>query len=56
MVNLEREKLDHILQLIKNIDYGSISIIVHDGQVTQIDSTRKKRFAVEKKKLRTGNY
>lgn len=56
MVNLEREKLDHILQLLKSIDYGSISIIVHDGQVTGIESTKKKRFSVEKKKLKTNQY
>lgn len=49
---LDKEKLNHIVALLSNIEYGSISIIVHDGQITQIESTEKKRFAVEKKKQR----
>ncbi|WP_318509008.1 YezD family protein [Bacillus sp. T3] len=49
---LDKEKLNHIVALLSNIEYGSVSIIVHDGQITQIESTEKKRFAVEKKKKR----
>ncbi|WP_231956278.1 YezD family protein [Aneurinibacillus soli] len=42
-------KVEQILEALKDLEYGSLEIIVHDGQVVQIDRTEKKRFATEKK-------
>ncbi|WCN37219.1 YezD family protein [Aneurinibacillus uraniidurans] len=42
-------KVEKILDALKDLEYGSLEIIVHDGQVVQIDRTEKKRFATEKK-------
>lgn len=38
------KQLNLINSLIEDIKYGSINVIIHDGQVTQIDATEKKRF------------
>lgn len=36
--------IDYIKDELKNIDYGSIVITIHDGKITQIDKNEKKRF------------
>ncbi|HZG72822.1 MAG TPA: YezD family protein [Chondromyces sp.] len=53
MKNIDQEKINYILMLLKTLEYGNISITVHNGQITQIDSTEKKRFTLEKKTLKT---
>jgi hypothetical protein len=37
-------KLDYIISELEKLDYGSLVITVHDGDITQIDITEKKRF------------
>ncbi|HWO98482.1 MAG TPA: YezD family protein [Bacillus sp. (in: firmicutes)] len=49
MAIVDQEKVDYILTLLKNIEYGSLLITIHDGQITQIDHTEKNRFAITKK-------
>lgn len=44
MSKLDQEKLDYLNQILQKIDYGSIVLTVHDGYITQIDSTEKRRF------------
>ncbi|ADU31964.1 DUF2292 domain-containing protein [Evansella cellulosilytica] len=46
----ELQYLEEIKKLIEKIDFGSITITLHNGEVTQIDATEKKRFDVKKKK------
>ena len=36
--------LDEIKQLIKDMEYGNLTIIVQDGKVIQIDKTQKIRL------------
>lgn len=50
MALLDQEKVNYILSTLKKIEYGSITITVHDGVITQIDRTDKNRF-VHKKTL-----
>jgi len=38
------KQLNLINNLIEDIKYDSINVIIHDGQVTQVDATEKKRF------------
>lgn len=38
-------KLKHITSSLENLEYGSIIITVHDGEITQVDTTEKKRFS-----------
>ena len=33
-----------ILNELKGLQYGSLMIVVHDGQIVQIERTEKKRF------------
>ncbi|MBS4205365.1 YezD family protein [Lederbergia citrea] len=44
--------IDYIREELKNIDYGSIVITIHDGRITQIDKNEKKRFPIEKKPVK----
>lgn len=53
-MNLEKQeqsKMDHILAELEKLEYGSITITVHDGQITQIDTTEKKRFPLKSKSV-----
>jgi hypothetical protein len=48
MANLNEDKLQHILSAINKIEYGSLLITIHDGEITQLDSTVKSRFSKTK--------
>ncbi|MCT1902568.1 YezD family protein [Oceanobacillus sojae] len=48
MVKVDDVKLDHILNALEELEYGSVVITVHDGKITQIDTTEKKRFSLVK--------
>jgi len=39
-----QEHIQYLNDSLDEIDYGTILITVHDGQITQIDATEKKRF------------
>jgi len=36
--------LEYVKESLENLAYGSIAITVHNGKVTQVDTTEKKRF------------
>lgn len=40
---------DIIAEALKGLDYGSLNITVHEGQIIQIDRTEKQRFPLQKK-------
>lgn len=44
MTKLAQPHIDYLQESIANIDYGSIVITIHNGYITQIDVTEKKRF------------
>ncbi|MDC3414025.1 YezD family protein [Aquibacillus sp. 3ASR75-11] len=48
MGNLDDTKVKHILSTLKGLEYGSVVITVHNGEITQIDATEKKRFTLQK--------
>ena len=37
--------LEGIIDSIKSLQYGTVTITVHDGKVTQIETSRKQRFS-----------
>lgn len=45
----DRSKIDHIVAQLEKLEYGSLTITVHDGEITQIDTTEKKRFSLQQK-------
>lgn len=48
MKQLDELKLKYIISLLENMEYGSLNITVHAGEITQIDKTEKKRFTLAK--------
>ncbi|MGG3468713.1 YezD family protein [Neobacillus pocheonensis] len=48
MAVVDQAKANFILSTLKNMEYGSVIITVHDGTITQIDKTEKTRFAASK--------
>ncbi len=49
MRKIDDLKLDYIISELKKINYGSLVITVHEGDITQIDITEKKRFSLAKR-------
>lgn len=49
-------KLEYIISELKKLDYGSLVITVHDGDITQIDITEKKRFSKTSSNKIKSNY
>lgn len=49
MATIDQEKIDYIAAVLQDIKYGSLVITIHEGQVIQVDSTEKKRFAPKNK-------
>ncbi|MEI3611941.1 YezD family protein [Pseudogracilibacillus sp. SO30301A] len=45
MSKLDQVKLDYLQAVLQEIEYGSVVITIHDGRITQIDATEKKRFS-----------
>lgn len=41
---LSQEDLEQLLDSIKTIKYGSLTLIIQDGRVVQIDKNEKKRL------------
>ena len=41
---LTEEQVHYLEENLRDIDFGSIVITVHNGKITQIDTTEKKRF------------
>lgn len=46
---IDQEKISTIVSTLKQLEYGCVTVTVHDGEITQIDITEKKRFALKKK-------
>lgn len=45
MSKLDEEQLGFLTESLQSLEYGSILITIHDGMITQIDTTEKKRFS-----------
>ncbi|WP_200868689.1 YezD family protein [Bacillus cihuensis] len=48
MGSIDEIKLKYIVSSLKNLEFGSLNITVHEGEITQIDVTDKKRFPILK--------
>ena len=46
-VQLDSTWLHRIAEQLNDIDYGQVTIIIHDGRITQIEKTVKKRYEGE---------
>lgn len=46
--NLNEQWLKRIIRALEGLEYGSVQIVVHDSQITQIERVEKQRFPLEK--------
>ncbi|KEP26956.1 YezD family protein [Bacillus zhangzhouensis] len=49
---MDEQKLNFILSALKGIEYGSVVITIHNGHITQVDTTEKTRFPAHQENLR----
>jgi len=52
MAKVDETKLQYILSTIQELAYGSVTITVHDNEITQIDKMEKKRFPAVKRETK----
>ncbi|USK58417.1 YezD family protein [Peribacillus asahii] len=43
-MSISSQEIHFISKLLKEVQYGSISITLNDGKIVQIESMKKKRF------------
>ncbi|MFD2445422.1 YezD family protein [Bacillus sp. CGMCC 1.16607] len=48
MKEINQKTLDHIIDTLKKLEFGSVVVTVHDGKITQVESTEKRRFTDKK--------
>jgi hypothetical protein len=53
MANLDQKEINYIVEKLKQIEYGSLVITVHEGQVTQVDTTEKSTFDTKNRLKKT---
>jgi hypothetical protein len=44
MAVINQVKLDRIIDLLEKINFGSLTIVIHEGKITQLDVNEKHRF------------
>ncbi len=44
MAIIDQGKLQNILDLLEKIKFGSLTIVIHEGKITQLDVVEKHRF------------
>jgi hypothetical protein len=54
LMKIRSQDISFIENLLKSVQYGSITINVSDGKIVQIESMKKKRF--DQKNRNTRNY
>lgn len=42
--SISQENLEKLLELLKSVKYGSVTLVVQDGKVVQIERNEKIRF------------
>lgn len=49
MASVDDKKITDIISELKKLKFGSLIITVHDDEVTQIETTEKKRYQAQEK-------
>ena len=44
MAVVDQGKLNNIIDLLEKIKFGSLTIVIHEGKITQLDVIEKHRF------------
>ena len=45
ITEIDEKVLEGVVESIKSIQYGTVTITVHEGKVTQIETSRKQRYS-----------
>ncbi|MET1030977.1 YezD family protein [Domibacillus tundrae] len=45
---IDEQWIERIVKSLKGIEYGSVEIVIHDSQITQIDRLENHRFPLKK--------
>lgn len=45
-LKVDHEWLNRIGELLNEMEFGSLNIVVHEGQIVQVDRTERKRFEI----------
>ena len=45
ITEIDEKVLEGVVESIKSIQYGTVTITIHDGKVTQVETSRKQRFS-----------
>ena len=45
IAQIDEKVLEGVVESIKSIQYGTVTITVHEGKVTQIETSRKQRYS-----------
>lgn len=48
---IDKEWIERIIRSLEDLEYGSVQIIVHDSQITQIERLEKFRYPLDKKNI-----
>lgn len=43
-LELDEVWVERIKQILSGMEYGTVQIVIHDGKITQIDRTERKRY------------
>ncbi|SFH50237.1 hypothetical protein SAMN04487776_12134 [Priestia megaterium] len=49
MAKVDEEKINYIITALEKIQYGSLNITIHNGEITQVDCSEKHRFRLSEK-------
>ncbi len=44
MADIDERKIKDIISKLERLEFGSLVVTVHNGEVTQIDTTEKQRY------------
>ncbi|OES43464.1 YezD family protein [Domibacillus iocasae] len=48
---IDEQWIERIVKSLEGIEYGSVEIVIHDSQITQIDRLEKQRFPLKKNQV-----
>jgi hypothetical protein len=51
VAKVDEEKINYIMTVLEKIQYGSLNITIHNGEITQVDCSEKHRFRLPEKQF-----
>ena len=51
MERVDEQKINYIITALEKLQYGSLNITIHNGEITQVDCNEKHRFTLPDNQL-----